>query len=647
MNVVIVYFLGTLMRGAFVFALVKTLDLALPRSMRFNWQNRWVFAFFALLILAPMGVFSSRVAEPFSVEITRDSLPGQFMASEFDFASLFSFGTMATTTAESTALETQVATPLISVNIGVYGWMWAAYIAIILALIGRQAGAGLLWRRRIARLPELDSDRFRHLSGMACRGLGVDVGRIKLVVGGDLLEVPASFPGWKRGVIILPDASFKFADPELELIIMHEIAHLRGRDHLWRSVGSAVCSLFWFNPFLLWLNRRLGLVLELEADRRTLLAAESLAESNSRYARLILAFSGAPITPLVGLSMNGRELKQRIQGIFMIKKNPLTVKLAITAALVFAGIISLITPVLAADRHDIMAQLPADAAMKVFVDVEQIRNFLEDKLDIDTTIDVRKLNKTNVFKIGSTDAEERARAEDILSKSFASLKRVAFTPGGRFFLITDGGVEFTELMLLGGKNESGEPRFGMEYDGMRGFYNQLPNPMFAYFQLNSSQIAMIPIDQLDVFFGKEPVTENHLRAAQDELIPANAVISLTYGIPKKELVGDQPISEENLDIQGHHYVVIEGDTVTARMRAIVPSNIAQAKAIAQVTASKAEFVALIGAHVPKFAEIVDRKLEYYFDAEVYEIRADITVTADELKILADEVTQIIAKMVGA
>ena len=650
MNVVIVYLLGTLMRGALVFSLVKTLDLALPRAMRLNWQNRWVFALFALLILAPMGVFSSRVAEPFSVEITRDSLPGQLMTGEFDLASLFSFDTEAISTVETTAVETRATTPLISVNIGVYGRMLAAYIAIVLALIGRQAGAGLLWRRRIARLPELDSERFRRLSDTACRGLGVKVGRIKLVAGGDQLEVPASFPGWKRGAIILPDASFKFADPELELVIMHEIAHLRGRDHLWRSAGSAICALFWFNPFLLWLNRRLGLALELEADRRTLFAAESLAESNSRYARLILAFSGAPITPLVGLSMNGRELKQRIQGIFMIKKNPLTVKLAITAALVFAGVISLITPVLAAERANIIAQLPADAAMKVFIDVEQIRNFVENELGIDTVIDIRKLLDKGVIQIGDIDDADREKFIDLLSKTYNGIAGIGFSAPlvaidsrRGFLMIADGGVELMDIMAMGGKGSAAEQRVELA-NGTIGFYDRYPNPEVIFFQPSPNQIALMPVGKEGVFFGKEPVEENQLRAAQDKLIPANAAVSIAYGISEKELVaalGAQFAKEENLEIQGHLYVVIDGDKVTLRIRSVVPFGTVSDEVAAKAVAGKMVFVAAARAYVPEFAEVMDQKLEYSFDPETYKTEIDLTLTVDELKLLVDDVKKMI------
>jgi len=83
-------------------------------------------------------------------------------------------------------------------------------------------------------------------------------------------------------IIILPqDAVTLFDDRTLRLIIRHEAAHIAQRDPQRAAIMAVIGLIFWFNPFLRWLQARVQMAAELRCDY--------LALGDDRAARPILA----------------------------------------------------------------------------------------------------------------------------------------------------------------------------------------------------------------------------------------------------------------------------------------------------------------------------------------------------------------------
>lgn len=62
----------------------------------------------------------------------------------------------------------------------------------------------------------------------------------------------------RRATIILPRQLLSLLDDEqLAMVLVHELAHLRRRDHLVRIVELVVATLYWWNPVVWWVRRRL------------------------------------------------------------------------------------------------------------------------------------------------------------------------------------------------------------------------------------------------------------------------------------------------------------------------------------------------------------------------------------------------------
>lgn len=114
--------------------------------------------------------------------------------------------------------------------------------------------------------------------------------------------------------IILP-VSYK--DKNIEFIVLHEKAHIRSFDNLWRVIAFVIVAVHWFNPFC-WIFLKGFLAdLELSCDERVLtkLGAEhtkayasSLLENKQGAAVFASAFGGAKIRTRIENILSFRKL---------------------------------------------------------------------------------------------------------------------------------------------------------------------------------------------------------------------------------------------------------------------------------------------------------------------------------------------------
>jgi beta-lactamase regulating signal transducer with metallopeptidase domain len=130
-------------------------------------------------------------------------------------------------------------------------WIWAlgscAVLVLSLARITRFAR-----RLRVSTRPA--DDRLVRMATHLAQRLGLRRTPRLVVVDADLAPLVWWLGG--RSEVVLPRAIVDGLDPRsLRLVVAHELAHLRRRDHLVRWVEWAATVLFWWNP-VLWLARR-------------------------------------------------------------------------------------------------------------------------------------------------------------------------------------------------------------------------------------------------------------------------------------------------------------------------------------------------------------------------------------------------------
>ncbi len=162
-----------------------------------------------------------------------------------------------------------------------------------------------------------------------------------------------------RPVILLPASAERWTAGRREVVISHELVHVRRRDALWRLVGGVVVALYWFHP-LIWLASRLAATArERSCDEEVL----ALGVRPSAYARHLLSLASeiVPGPPVLSLPMAQRpHLERRIMSI-LTPRRPRFSSIRTLAALTVVGVVGVAAACARPVRMDPPASPPPQA----------------------------------------------------------------------------------------------------------------------------------------------------------------------------------------------------------------------------------------------------------------------------------------------
>ena len=198
----------------------------------------------------------------------------------------------------SLSLDATAAVPLFATIGGIL-----VVAALLRLLIGLRLLGGVVGRARRTGGTELD-------------GLLRRIGReLRVTCPVELLEsdeisTPA-VAGWRRPVVLVPRGMADVLEPEqLSDVLAHELAHVRGRHFAVNLAQRALDCLCVFNPFALWISRRIREEREAHCDY---VAAGPRSRGRRRYAETLLALEHlrSPVSPaLIGLLGEGGLLRR-------------------------------------------------------------------------------------------------------------------------------------------------------------------------------------------------------------------------------------------------------------------------------------------------------------------------------------------------
>jgi TonB family protein len=160
--------------------------------------------------------------------------------------------------------------------------------------------------------------------------------------------------GWIKPVVLIPTAvALGFPRQQVELILAHELGHLRRYDHLVNLAQAVVETLLFYHPVVHWISREVRNEREVCCDRLVL----RLTEGEPReYAQTLASLEELRLSPRLALAATGGVLLDRVRRIVdmpapRIASSPrptLGLTLLIAAAIVTAAV-----GVLRPDRRDI------------------------------------------------------------------------------------------------------------------------------------------------------------------------------------------------------------------------------------------------------------------------------------------------------
>ena len=349
MNTIFQYAIKTVASGAaiYVVAIVLSRGFKLPLgSLKF----RWFWYMLAVILTMPVGVWS------FDRQITVEQsnpMPTPVLTSaplterELPYSPLPLVDAIPaaaqTVTAESHSTPAmQIATPAVqNVQQAATERQWppvttmliGAYFAVFGALALYHCARNLYWSHRFSRLPRVECARINAAFNSACESVNL---RVPLLDCSHLLPVPASLGVIRRRVVFPSMQANEFSDAELEMILTHELTHLKRRDQLRSLVWRTIALVMWFNPFFAWLERRFAAIRELMCDRTTLSKITNVCARD--YAALILRYQlkaeNSSFAPALGLIRNKKEIITRVEELTMNRNSKHKKSLAIAIAAV-------------------------------------------------------------------------------------------------------------------------------------------------------------------------------------------------------------------------------------------------------------------------------------------------------------------------
>ena len=216
-------------------------------------------------------------------------------------------------------------------------WQWG-FLIWLAGAAASLAVRGLRCRRFLRYIKEdcrrVSEDRLQHLAGRLAEELRIP-GWV-WVYESPRTATPALI-GLRRSFIVLPQAEWELK--EAELVLRHELIHLKRKDLWYKALFQLVCCIHWFNPVLILFERRMEQDCELSCDEAVI--APLREEERKVYGNVLLdTAERQSLFRRGGFSaalLEGRgHLGQRLHGILSFRERGKAAALLSIAA--FAGI---------------------------------------------------------------------------------------------------------------------------------------------------------------------------------------------------------------------------------------------------------------------------------------------------------------------
>ena len=150
---------------------------------------------------------------------------------------------------------------------GWFDWVLIVWLTGAVALLFRLVGGKLYGYWVAWRASEIKDRGFMNTVDQVAYRLGIN--RKITIVESDRFNVPFVY-GILRPRLIMPPQARTWPSERLEAILHHELAHIKRKDILIQFLAQITCCLYWINPLVWILERRLFLERERACDDMTL-----------------------------------------------------------------------------------------------------------------------------------------------------------------------------------------------------------------------------------------------------------------------------------------------------------------------------------------------------------------------------------------
>ncbi len=322
--------------------------------------------------------------------------------------------------------EPQVAGPILVDRWTALGLVWLAGTALVIAV---SAARLLRFRRMLRAACSSAGPRIQRLAAQAAADLGMPLRAEILAI--PATTVPFVWSCFGRTRIVLPASIVsEMSDEELLLVLTHELAHIRRRDHIVRWFDWAVVAWLWWNP-LAWIARRgLRRTEELACDA---LVLRTRGAAQHTYGSCLLSVAEALNRPAFRAPVqictmgDGGSLEERIRFIMSEASSsrpsmPLRVLATVAAsASMFAGVVCVgpAQPVLAAVPSEQSSAQAATSSAAATRDADRSSRTLEASIEGARSLHVESMN--GAIKIVRDDSAKVMQVTAVIDWTDVSL----------------------------------------------------------------------------------------------------------------------------------------------------------------------------------------------------------------------------------
>jgi periplasmic protein TonB len=180
--------------------------------------------------------------------------------------------------------------------VSLLGWVIVAGVVLRLCWVGLG-----LWRlRRLRQAATIAPSCFVHEESQELVRARAE---IRYISSGQ----PVTF-GFRRPVVLLPEILRAQSEAIQQVVLCHELFHVRRRDWIWVVAEEIVKAALWFHPAVLWLIARVRLAREEVVDELTVLATSQ----RRAYIEALLVFADTPSQAPAAAFARRRHLFRRM-----------------------------------------------------------------------------------------------------------------------------------------------------------------------------------------------------------------------------------------------------------------------------------------------------------------------------------------------
>ena len=123
-----------------------------------------------------------------------------------------------------------------------------------------------------------------------------------------------------KPVILLPQNTCKWSDDRLRVVLLHELAHIKRRDHVTRFIARFVCALLWFVPPVWIVYNKMQVEEEKACDALVIESGVKASDYASHIIKIARSTRGKVLSFMLQHSFSKRSmLEPRIRNILRLK----------------------------------------------------------------------------------------------------------------------------------------------------------------------------------------------------------------------------------------------------------------------------------------------------------------------------------------